>query len=140
MQVSTSGVSAIHSVFNPVEGFKVPLFFSRYPVGISVAAREVEDALRLIDEDASEEGSRARRRAVIRHTNPYGDPFAICHCSACPDRLVVLASLIEVMWIHDGENRSRAHDKCVYLLTPNIYADVTEELDHKSVINIPLVY
>lgn len=95
--------STIPSVFDPVEGFKVPVFFSRYPAGISVAARAVEDALKQVGEEASEEGSRARRRALIRHTNPYGDPFAICHCSAFPERLVILASLVEVMWIHDGK-------------------------------------
>ncbi|OQD62687.1 hypothetical protein PENPOL_c011G03526 [Penicillium polonicum] len=104
-------VSVIPSVFETVQGYKVPVFFSRYPAGISIAAREVEDALRKIDEEASEEGTRERRRAVIRHTNPYGDPFTICHCSAFPDRLALLSCLVEVMWIHD---------------------DVTEEMDHTS--------
>lgn len=63
-------VCSIPSVFQTVEGHKVPVFFSRYPAGLSFAARDVEDALRRIDEEASEEGSRERRRAVIRHTNP----------------------------------------------------------------------
>lgn len=71
---------SIPSVFETVKGHKVPVFFSHYPAGISVAAWDVRDALRRIDEEASEEGSRERRRAVIRHTNPYGDSFAVCHC------------------------------------------------------------
>lgn len=96
-------VSAIPSVFETLQGYKVPVFFSRYPAGISIAAQEVEDALRKIDEEASEEGTRERRRALIRHTNPYGDPFTICHCSAFPDRLALLSCLVEVMWIHDGK-------------------------------------
>ena len=100
---SVPPVSTIPSVFETVQGYKVPVFFSRYPAGISIAAQDVEDALRKIDEEASEEGTRERRRALIRHTNPYGDPFAICHCSAFPDRLILLSCLIEVMWIHDGE-------------------------------------
>jgi hypothetical protein len=108
MQVASTSsavppVSTIPSVFETVQGYKVPVFFSRYPAGISIAAQEVEDALRKIDEEASEEGTRERRRALIRHTNPYGDPFAVCHCSAFPDRLILLSCLIEVMWIHDGE-------------------------------------
>ncbi|KAJ5909090.1 hypothetical protein N7495_001772, partial [Penicillium taxi] len=102
---------AVLQFYRNVESQKVPVFFSRYPVGISIAARDVEEVLRCIGEEASKEGSRERRRALIRHTNPYGDPFAVCHCSALPERLVLLASLIEVMWIHD---------------------DVTEELDHKA--------
>ncbi|CAI7607470.1 unnamed protein product [Penicillium glandicola] len=109
--LSAGHVSTIPSVFETVQAYKVPVFFSRYPAGISIAAQEVEDALRKIGEEASEEGTRERRRALIRHTNPYGDPFTICHCSAFPERLVLLSCLIEVMWIHD---------------------DMTEEMDHIS--------
>lgn len=98
-----SSVSTIPPVFDGIEGYKVPVFFSRYPAGISIAGYVIEDALRTIGEEASEEGSRARRQALIRHTNHYGDPFAICHCSAFPERLVVLASLIGAMWFHDGK-------------------------------------
>jgi hypothetical protein len=111
-------VSSIPQVFQTVEGYRVPVFFSRYPVGISNAPREVEEALRSIDEEASEEGSRERRRALIRHTNPYGDPFTICHCSAFPERLILLACLIEVMWIHDG--RTPTFLKTMYMLIQHI--------------------
>lgn len=58
-------VCSIPSVFETVKGHKVPVFFSHYPAGISVAAWDVGDALRRIDEEASEEGSRERRRAVM---------------------------------------------------------------------------
>jgi hypothetical protein len=112
---TSSSLSFVPSVFEILEGHKVPVFFSRYPAGISVSARDVELALRSIDEQASEEGSRERRRALIRHTNPYGDPFAICHFSALPERLVLLASLVEVMWIHDGKTRTLLNDVYVYV-------------------------
>jgi hypothetical protein len=95
-------ILSIPSVCEAVEARKISTFFSRYPAAISTAAKDVENALKRIREAASEPGSRERRRALIRHTTPYGDPFAICHCSARPERLVVLASIIEVMWIHDG--------------------------------------
>ncbi|KAL2809262.1 terpenoid synthase [Aspergillus granulosus] len=103
--------SFIPSVFEVVESHNVPAFFSRYPAGISIAAADVEAAMKSIGELASKEGTRERRRALIRHTNPYGDPFAVCHCSAIPERLVLLSSLVEIMWIHD---------------------DVTEEMDHEA--------
>ncbi|KAJ5833987.1 Terpenoid synthase [Penicillium robsamsonii] len=108
---SACPASTIPSVFETVQGHKVPIFFSRYPAGISIAAREVEDALRKIDEQASEEGTRERRQAVVRHANPYGSYFTICHCSAFPERLVLFSSLAEVLWIHD---------------------DMTEEMEHAS--------
>lgn len=83
----------IHSVVRAINPQKVPSFFSRYPVGISIAASEVELALRSVDQQACEPGTREGRRALIRHSNPYGDPFAICHCSASPERLPLLASI-----------------------------------------------
>ncbi|OOG00065.1 hypothetical protein ASPCADRAFT_512610 [Aspergillus carbonarius ITEM 5010] len=104
-----TAVSSIPPVFKTVAGYDVPVCFSRYPAGISIAAADVEVAMKAIGELASTQGSRERRRALIRHTNPFGDAFAICHCTAFPERLILLASLIEVMWIHD---------------------DVTEEMDH----------
>ncbi|KAJ5961363.1 uncharacterized protein N7479_008513 [Penicillium vulpinum] len=103
--------STIPSVFETVQGNKVPVFFSRYPAGISIAAREVEDAVRKIDEEASEEGTRERHQAIVRHANPYGSFFTIGHCSAFPERLVLFSTLAEVLWLHD---------------------DVTEEMDHAS--------
>ncbi|KAK2872114.1 hypothetical protein FQN49_002557 [Arthroderma sp. PD_2] len=72
-------VESFSSVCKPVNASKVSVFFSRYPAAISVSSREVENALRRIGEQATEEGSRERRRARIRHINPYGDPFAVCH-------------------------------------------------------------
>ncbi|KAJ5184525.1 Terpenoid synthase [Penicillium cf. griseofulvum] len=108
---SAGPVSTIPSVFESVQGYKVPIFFSRYPAGISIAAREVEDALRRIDELACEEGTRERRQAIVRHANPYGSYFTICHCSAFPERLLLFSCLAEVLWVHD---------------------DMTEEMDHIS--------
>ena len=96
-------VASFSSVCEPVDTSKVTSFFSRYPAAINVEAREVEIALRCVGDQATKEGSRERRRARIRHTNPYGGPFSICHCTAFPKRLVLLASIVEVMWIHDGK-------------------------------------
>ncbi|KAF5879411.1 putative sesquiterpene cyclase protein [Botrytis fragariae] len=106
---SNMQVMDIYSTCQVIDAKKVPGFFSRYPAAISVGATDVECALSAVAQEASRPGSRERRRALIRHSNAHGDPFSICHCSAEVERLVLLASIIEVMWIHD---------------------DVTEELDH----------
>ncbi|KAF2170473.1 hypothetical protein M409DRAFT_64201 [Zasmidium cellare ATCC 36951] len=98
-------------LYDLLETQQVPRCFSRFPAGVNIAAKHVENALAKIALQASQDGSRERRRALIRHSNPYGNAFAVCHCSADPERLEVIASLIEVMWIHD---------------------DVTEEMEHSS--------
>ncbi|CCD51765.1 BcSTC6, similar to sesquiterpene cyclase [Botrytis cinerea T4] len=79
--------------------------FSRYPAALSVGATDVERALSAIAQQSSQPDSREKRRALIRHSNAHGDPFAICHCSVEIERLVLLPSIIE---------------------------DVTEELDHAA--------
>ena len=76
--------------------------FSRYPAALSVGATDVERALSAIAQQSSQPDSREKRRALIRHSNAHGDPFAICHCSVEIERLVLLPSIIEVMWIHYG--------------------------------------
>ncbi|TGO51061.1 hypothetical protein BCON_0170g00300 [Botryotinia convoluta] len=93
----------IYSTCQVIDTKKLPGFFSRYPAAISVGATDVENALSAIALEASQPDSRERRRALIRQSNAYGDPFSICHCSAELERLVLLASIIEVMWIHDEE-------------------------------------
>ncbi|TGO14839.1 hypothetical protein BTUL_0047g00010 [Botrytis tulipae] len=106
---SNMQVMDIYSTCQVIDTKKVPGFFSRYPAAISVGATDVKSALSAVAREASQPDSRERRRALIRNSNAYGDPFSICHCSAEVERLILLASIIEVMWIHD---------------------DVTEELDH----------
>lgn len=92
--------------FQEVDAKKSSDFFSRFPAGISLFAKDVEDALTAVGEEATELDSRERRRALIRYSNPHGNAFAICHCTADPKRLVLLSSMIEVMWIHDGMFRA----------------------------------
>jgi hypothetical protein len=134
---STGPVSTIPSVFESVQGYKVPIFFSRYPAGISIAAREVEDALRRIDELACEEGTRERRQAIVRHANPYGSYFTICHCSAFPERLVLFSCLAEVLWIHDGKPPMSS---TFMYYAHNLPIDMTEEMEHADVRALELVY
>ncbi|KAI1261184.1 isoprenoid synthase domain-containing protein, partial [Xylariaceae sp. FL1019] len=118
----------------PLDTKCVTAFFSRYPAAISIRAKEVESALHANYLVASEEGTRERRRAEIRHSNPFGDPFAICHCSADPDKLILLATLIDIMWIHDDVTEELSHEqanKCHEALSECLRLDVNPE-DHET--------
>lgn len=99
-----SSLEDFSAVCKPVDGRSITGFFSRYPAGISVEADRITKALLDIGCEASEPDSPERRRAKVRQSNPLGDPFAICHCSAYPDRLELVACIIEIMWIHDGKS------------------------------------
>ncbi|CCD54927.1 BcSTC5, similar to sesquiterpene cyclase [Botrytis cinerea T4] len=101
----------ISSIYHSIDTSKTHPHFSRFPAAISIANDEIEQTLRELGERATEPGTRVRRRIQIRHTCPYGDPFGICHASAFPERLVLLGSIVEIMWVHD---------------------DITEEIDLKE--------
>jgi hypothetical protein len=100
--MTTLDETAISSVYRSIDTSKTSPHFSRFPAAISIANDEVEQKLREVGEKATEPGTRVRRRMQIRHTCPNGDPFGICHASAFPERLILLGSIVEIMWVHDG--------------------------------------
>ncbi|POR31036.1 Terpene synthase [Tolypocladium paradoxum] len=105
------------SVCVPLDTGTVARFFSRYPAAISLEAHAVAEAVQRVADESTDPGSRERRRAQTRYSNPAGDAFAICHCSARPEKLVLLASIVDVLWTHDDvteemtdEEACREHD------------------------------
>ncbi|KAI9935128.1 hypothetical protein MW887_000749 [Aspergillus wentii] len=104
-------LSKMNITWTDIDAFEVPEHFSRFPAGIANNAVEVEAAINKVIDASCSPGSKEWKKAKIRHSNPDNNPFAICHCTAIPERLVVLSCIIEVAWIND---------------------DVTEELDHKN--------
>ncbi|RJE22361.1 hypothetical protein PHISCL_05303 [Aspergillus sclerotialis] len=97
--------------WDTINAFECPGHFSRFPAGIAHNASDVVDALNKAIEISCTPGSKEERKAKTRHLSADNEPFAICHCTAFPDRLIVLSSIIELAWIND---------------------DVTEELEHKQ--------
>lgn len=91
------------SIYIPIDTNKACDDFSQFPAAINAAASEVEDAIKVVIQEATEDGTRERHRANIRHSNKFGDPYSICHSSTSPQRLILVATITEVLWIHDGE-------------------------------------
>ncbi|ESZ89580.1 hypothetical protein SBOR_10034 [Sclerotinia borealis F-4128] len=91
----------ISSICRSIDTSNISPHFSRFPAAINIASDEIEITLRDLGLQATEPETRVRCRVQIRYTCPFGDPFAICHASAFPERLAVLGSIIEIMWIHD---------------------------------------
>ena len=96
------GSNIFGTVSDPIDGADAPDFFSRFPVRISKANNMVATALDNIAKAASNDGSSEKLRARMRQSSPRGDIFSICYSSADPHRLVLVACIIEIMWIHDG--------------------------------------
>lgn len=89
--------------WEPIDAFQIPEHFSRFPAGIAHNAEKVVSTLQEVIEDCTELQTKEHQKALIRHSNPGNEPFAICHCTATLERLILLSSIIEVAWIHDGE-------------------------------------
>ncbi|PYI00107.1 terpenoid synthase [Aspergillus ellipticus CBS 707.79] len=90
-----------------------PAHFSRFPVGIANNTEEVTAALNRAIEAAAVPGSREKKKALIRHADPGNEPFAICHCTGEPERLVVLSTIIELAWINDDVTEELTHTKAM---------------------------
>ncbi|KAB8205215.1 isoprenoid synthase domain-containing protein [Aspergillus parasiticus] len=104
-------IMSSNTTWDTISAFDVPEHFSRFPAGIAHNSTEVVDALNKVIDASCAPGSKEEKKARTRHLTAGNEPFAICHCTAFPDRLVVLSSIIELAWIND---------------------DVTEELEHKE--------
>lgn len=87
-----------------ISAFEVPEHFSRFPAGIAYNSPEVVDALNKVIDAACTKGSKEEKKARTRHLTADNEPFAICHCTALLDRLVVLSSIIELAWINNGKH------------------------------------
>ncbi|PQE31471.1 geranylgeranyl pyrophosphate synthase protein [Rutstroemia sp. NJR-2017a WRK4] len=131
----------ISAVCRSIDTTKTPLNFSRSQAAISIANDEVEQTLRDLGEKATEPGTRVRRRVQIRHTCPTGDPFGICHASAFPERLVLLGSIVEIMWVHDDiteevdlKTATEQHELLKKVLNVNIDPDTFEFQNERQVL------
>lgn len=54
-------------------------------------------------ETCSLPGSREHSQAIYRHTNPYGNPYALCHGECDIRKLEYFVKVVEMIWIDDGE-------------------------------------
>lgn len=97
----------ISSICHVIDTTEASTHFSRFPAAISIADQQVEATLRALGDQATDPDTRVRRRVQIRHLCPNGDPFAICHASAFPERLQILGSIVEILWIQDGVFQTR---------------------------------
>lgn len=79
-----------------------PAHFSRFPAGIAHNANDVVTTLNKLIDITCTPGSKEERKARLRHQAADKDPFAICHCTSIPERLVLVSSIAELLWIHNG--------------------------------------
>ncbi|KIK57041.1 hypothetical protein GYMLUDRAFT_247308 [Collybiopsis luxurians FD-317 M1] len=86
-----------------IDTTSVPTYFSSFPVKNSQleALQTIEDALRVTIQSCTVPGTRERKKAEYRHTNPAGHLFGLCFSTAEKDRLKYVVQFIEFLCIVD---------------------------------------
>ncbi|KAF8816053.1 terpenoid synthase [Phlegmacium glaucopus] len=93
----------------PIDTTTVANYFSYLPVRIHKEVDAIERATLEAIEFCAPKGSKEHKQALYRHSNPFGNPYALCHGECDIEKLKFFVKVVEMIWIDD---------------------DVTEELPH----------
>lgn len=87
----------------PVNTALIPSYFSYLPVRIHKEVAAIDAATFHAIETCAPIGSKERKQAIYRHTNPYGNPYALCHGECDIKKLEWFVKVVELIWIDDGK-------------------------------------
>ena len=86
----------------PIDTSKVASYFSYLPVRIHKETAAIDSATLDAIDICAPEGSKERKQAFYRHTNPFGNPYALCHGECDIEKLKFFVKVVEMIWIDDG--------------------------------------
>jgi hypothetical protein len=86
-----------------VDTARVPSYFSYLPVRIHKETAAIDKATHDAIEACAPPGSKERRQAFYRHSNPFGNPYALCHGECDIEKLRFFVKVVEMIWIDDGQ-------------------------------------
>jgi len=86
----------------PIDTTKVASYFSYLPVHIHKDVDAIDRATLEAIEFCAPEGSKERMQALYRHSNPFGNPYALCHGECNIEKLKFFVKVVEMIWIDDG--------------------------------------
>lgn len=89
-------------ISRPIDTSLIPNYFSYLPVRIHGDVVSIEDATTSTIERCSEPASKERQQALYRHSNPHGNPYAVCHPECEIQKLRLFIEVVEMIWIDDG--------------------------------------
>ncbi|KAF9002154.1 isoprenoid synthase domain-containing protein [Cyathus striatus] len=97
----------IHSI--PVDTSRIPSYFSYLPVRIHKEVAAIDAATMDAIERCTAPGSKEYKQAIYRHSNPFGNPYALCHGECNIEKLKYFVKIIELIWIDDDVTEELAH-------------------------------
>lgn len=112
----------------PIDTSQLSTYFSYLPVRIHKETAIIDKATHDTIETCAPDGSKERKQALYRHSNPYGNPYALCHGECDIAKLKFFVEVVEMIWIDDGKHRTVDVDNM--LNSHSLTIDVTEELPY----------
>ncbi|KAF8982900.1 hypothetical protein BDQ17DRAFT_1261850 [Cyathus striatus] len=97
----------IHSI--PVDTSRVLSYFSYLPVRIHKEVAAIDAATMDAIERCTALGSKEYKQSLYRHSNPFGNPYALCHGECNIGKLKYFVKIIELIWIDDDITEELAH-------------------------------
>jgi hypothetical protein len=85
-----------------IDTSKVPSYFSYLPVNLHTEVGTIDDSTTKAIERCSRPESKERAQALYRHSNPYGNAYALCHPKCEIEKLKLFVEVVEMIWIDDG--------------------------------------
>ena len=85
-----------------IDTFRVSSHFSCLAVRIHKEIAAIEEASHEVIEICTAPGSKERARALHRHSNSFGNFYAIGFPEFDTEKLKIYSKILELLWIHDG--------------------------------------
>lgn len=86
----------------PVDTSNFPAYFSLLPVRIHHETKAIDKAALDAIDICAPEGSKVRKSALRRLSNPFGGPYVLCFPESDTEKLKLFAQFFELFWTHDG--------------------------------------
>lgn len=87
----------------PVDTSRFASYFSHFPVRIHKDTSIIDEVTHDAIDVCTPQDSKERKQALYRHSNPYGNPYALCHGECDITKLRFFVQVVELIWIDDGE-------------------------------------
>ncbi|KAF9002133.1 isoprenoid synthase domain-containing protein [Cyathus striatus] len=86
---------------NPIDTSSLPSYFTRLPVRIHKDTAAIDIATMDAIERCTSSGSKEYKQALFRHSNPFGNPYALVYPESNTEKMEYVVKVIEILSIHD---------------------------------------
>ncbi|KIJ35656.1 hypothetical protein M422DRAFT_262056 [Sphaerobolus stellatus SS14] len=124
-----------------IETSRIPSYFSYLPVRIHKEVAAIDAATFDAIEVCAPPASKERKQAIYRHTNPYGNPYALCHGECDIKKLEYFVKVVEMIWIDDDVTEEFPHTEALSeheILCQGLHPEFDNNTETgKTVVNAP---